>query len=74
MNWNLTDAKNRLGELLDRAKRDGPQRIRRGNEAYVVLRESEYDRLARQRPSFKDWLFNGPAFDDLEFERGTDHP
>ena len=69
VNWNLSEAKNRLSEVLDRAKREGPQRIRRRNEAFLVLRESEYEKLAGQRPSFKDWLVNSPSLDGLDLER-----
>jgi hypothetical protein len=33
--------KNRLSEVLDRATREGPQKIRRRNEAFIVIRADQ---------------------------------
>jgi antitoxin Phd len=70
MNWNLSDAKNRLSEVLDRAAREGPQKIRRRKETFFVVRDREYEKLTGKRRSFKDWLFNGPSLDKLNVRRG----
>ena len=69
MNWNLSEAKNRLSEVLDRAGHEGPQRIQRRNEAFLVIPEAQYEKLTGKRPSFKDWLLNGPSFDGLDVKR-----
>lgn len=66
MHWNVAEAKNRLSELLDRAGREGPQRIRRRNEAFVLLPEARYEELTGQRPTFADFLLGGPDFENLE--------
>ncbi|HZZ44548.1 MAG TPA: type II toxin-antitoxin system prevent-host-death family antitoxin [Tepidisphaeraceae bacterium] len=66
MNWNLTDAKNRLSEVLTRAASEGPQTIRRKSEDFVVLPKAQYEQLVGERPSFTDWLLKGPRIDDLE--------
>jgi len=69
MHWNLSDAKNRLSEVLDRARREGPQTITRRSDPFVLLRADEYEQLAGKAPSFTDWLLNGPRIDDLELPR-----
>jgi antitoxin Phd len=69
MDWQLTDAKNRFSELMNRALRDGPQRVQRRNEAVIVLAEEEYERLAGKRPDFKEYLMSGPSFDGLDLSR-----
>jgi prevent-host-death family protein len=74
MQWNLADAKNRLSEVLDRARRDGPQTIRRRGDAFVLLPADEYERLTGAKPSFTDWLLNGPRVDALETPRRDSSP
>lgn len=66
MNWNVADAKNRLSEVLDRAGREGPQRIQRRQEAFILLPEQAYDELTGKRPSFTDFLLSIPRIDDFE--------
>lgn len=66
MSWNLSDAKNRLSEVLDRVGREGPQGIRRRNEVFVVVREETYRELTGSRPSFTEFLLSGPREKDLE--------
>ncbi len=44
--WTAADAKARFGEVIDRARSDGPQRVtRNGREAVVVLSAEAYARL-----------------------------
>jgi prevent-host-death family protein len=69
MNWNLSDAKNRLSEVLDRAKREGPQRIQRRKEAFIVVGEAEYEKMTGRRASFKEWLLKGPSLEGVDVER-----
>lgn len=69
MTWNLSDAKNKLSEVLSRAGTDGPQRIQRRGEEFVVLRAADYEKLAGKRPSFKAWLLNAPTPDDIDLTR-----
>jgi antitoxin Phd len=66
MEWKLAEAKNRLSELVTRAKTEGPQTIRRHGEAVVVIAEPAYRALTGERPTFKDWLLNGPRVDELQ--------
>ena len=65
MTWKLSEAKNRLSEVLDRVRQEGPQTISRRDESYVVIAQAKYDELVGTRPSFKDWLLNGPRSDEL---------
>jgi prevent-host-death family protein len=65
MSWNLADAKNRLSEVLDRARRDGPQTIKRRGDTFVLLPADQYERLTGKMPSFTDWLLKGPRIDEL---------
>lgn len=69
MNWNLSEAKNRLSEVLDRARREGPQTITRRGDAFVLLPADQYEQLTGTKASFRDWLLEGPRIDDLELPR-----
>lgn len=66
MDWKLTDAKNKLSEVLDRADAEGPQVITRRGRSYTVVPEAVYRRLTGEKPGFVDWLIHGPRIDDLE--------
>jgi prevent-host-death family protein len=70
MNWQLAEAKNKFSDLIHRALTEGPQKItRRGVETAVVLSAEEYQRLIGGRPSFKEYLMQGPSFEELDLER-----
>lgn len=69
MNWKLSEAKNRLSEVMSRALEECPQRIERRGEAVVVLAEKDYRRLTGDRPPFIDYLLNGPSLDGVDLER-----
>ena len=44
--WTAADAKARFGEVIDKARSDGPQRVtRNGREAVVVLSAEAYQEL-----------------------------
>ena len=65
MDWPLQDAKNRFSEVVQRARREGPQTVTlRGERAAIVLSAADYDNLVRDRPSLVDDLLSGPAWDD----------
>ena len=64
MDWPLQDAKNRFSEVVQRARREGPQTVTlRGERVAVVLSAADYDALVRDRPSLVDDLLSGPAWD-----------
>lgn len=71
LRWQLQDAKARLSELIKSAQAEGPQEISvRGEPAAVVLSIADYEKLARPKPSFVDFLQKSPlAGVDLDLER-----
>lgn len=69
MTWNLTEAKNHLSELVNRALTEGPQRILRRSDMVIVITEKEYNRLCSQKPSFKEALLSAPSFENLDLAR-----
>ena len=69
MDWNLSEVKNRLSEVLTRAATEGPQTIRRRGEDFVLLRAADYEKLSGKRPTIKDGLLNGQTLDDVEVAR-----
>ena len=69
MEWKLSDAKNKLSELVNRASSKGPQVILRRSERFVVVTEREYRRLTGERPTLKTVLLDGPDLDGVELER-----
>jgi prevent-host-death family protein len=70
MEWRLADAKNRFSELVTRALAEGPQRVRRHDDAVVVVAERDYEKLTGKRPDFKEFLMaEGPSFEGLNLSR-----
>lgn len=69
MTWDLADAKDRLSEVVDLALTEGPQTIARQQDAVVVISAEKYAELTGSRPSFKDFLFEGPSFEGLDLQR-----
>jgi antitoxin Phd len=69
MEWQLADAKNRFSELVNQALHVGPQRVRRRNEAVVVISAEDYEQLKGQRVSFKQYLLGGESLDGVDLTR-----
>ena len=69
MSWQLAEAKNRLGEVINRALEEGPQRITRRGDAVLVVSEAEYLRAIGQRQGFVDYLCAGPSLEGLDLAR-----
>ncbi len=69
MDWQLADAKNRFSELVSKTLSEGPQRVRRRNEAVILVAEEEYDRLTGKRPGLKEYLLSGPDLSGLQLDR-----
>ena len=71
--WQLQDAKTRLSELIEVARRDRPQVILRdGRECAVVLSLEDYRAIASGQTSLKAWLMGGPKVEDWVVERERD--
>src|SRR4051794_15774917 len=75
--WQGPEAKQRLSEVLRKARDEGPQIItRHGEDVAVVIDMSEYRHMAGKEMSFHDYLLSGPTFpDDFDelVERDRDH-
>lgn len=70
MEWRLVDAKSRFSELVNRAFAEGPQLVRRRNDAVVVVARQDYEELAGRRPGFREFLTGkGPSLDGLDLTR-----
>jgi antitoxin Phd len=72
--WPLHDAKNRLSQLVDQARKQGPQHItQRGKETAVVLSIEDFRRLAQPGGTLVDFLRQSPLVDiDLDVTRSTE--
>ena len=72
--WQLQDAKNRLSELVRKAREEGPQVITlRGRDAVVVVSANQFGKLSRPRGSLVDFFRKSPlAGVDLDLARSAD--
>jgi antitoxin Phd len=69
MAWQLQAAKQHFSELVERARRDGPQYVtKHGKDAVVVVSVEDYRRLRGGEPSLVEFIRSAPDFDELEFE------
>ena len=69
MDWRLTEAKNRLSEVMTNALTDRPQRIVRRGEAVVVVAEETFGWLTGGRSGFIAYLLSGPSLEGVTAER-----
>ena len=72
--WQIQEAKDRLGEIVDSALRQGPQLITRGGvETAVLLSCEEYRRLRKPETDLVDFFHASPLVGaDLDLERSRD--
>ena len=80
--WAATQAKARFSEVLDKAETEGPQRVQRRKQSFILLTEREYAERTKgapqlEKPFVSAWEALKPSFDeryDLEFERVSLEP
>ncbi len=73
--WQLQEAKNRLSEVVRRARAEGPQIITlRGDDAVVVVSAIEYQKLGRSpNGSLVEFFRNSPLRNaELNLKRSRD--
>jgi len=71
--WQLQAAKQQFSELVERARRDGPQVVtKHGKDAVVVVSAEEYQRLRGEGPSLVEFIRSAPDFDVLDLDRARD--
>ena len=59
--WQLQEAKNRLSELVQKARLEGPQVITlHGRDAAVVMSAGEFQRFAKPKGSLVDFIRKSP--------------
>jgi PHD/YefM family antitoxin component YafN of YafNO toxin-antitoxin module len=58
--WNLSEAKNKLSEVVNNALLFGPQVIHRRHDTVIMLSKQEYERLKGETQSFKEVLCSPP--------------
>jgi prevent-host-death family protein len=69
MIWQITEARNRLSEVITRALTYGLQWIRRRGQVVVVLPEEDYQQLTGEREALTAYLMRGPDVSDLDLTR-----
>jgi prevent-host-death family protein len=72
--WSVAEAKAKLSEVMDRARKTGPQTItRRGRRAVVVVDAEEWDRKTRRSGTLADFFAASPLRDSrLKVRRSKD--
>jgi len=59
--WQLQKAKNRLSEVVRKAREEGPQMITvHGTDAAVVVSAEQYAKLARRKGTLVDFFRKSP--------------
>ncbi|MDZ4113372.1 MAG: hypothetical protein U1E18_27780 [Brevundimonas sp.] len=59
-----------LKALAAKVNDEGPQAVAvEGHGRYMLVSETEFQRLSERKPTFKEWLLSGPRLDDVEIER-----
>ncbi len=69
MEWKLAEAKNKFSEVINRALLEGPQRITRRGQSFILLEESAYRKLTGERQSFTAFLTSGPSLEGVDLSR-----
>lgn len=76
--WQLQEAKNRLSEVVRKARQEGPQVITlHGRDAVVVVSAREYRRIAQSKGSLVEFVRKSPLAGvtlDLRRSRDTGRP
>ena len=71
--WQIQEAKARFSEVIERARKKGPQIItRHGTERAVVLSIDDFQALTAHKPELKEYLLGGPKVDEFEIEPDRD--
>ncbi len=61
MVWTLQDAKNRFSEVVERAHREGPQRVTKyGKDAVMIVSVQDWSHLHDAEQSIADFFLKSP--------------
>ena len=59
--WTVAEAKAKFSEVLEKAEKEGPQRItRRGEETAVVVSKKEWERRTKRKGTLLEFFANSP--------------
>jgi len=72
--WQISEAKNRLSEVMNLALSNGPQRVHRRSQSVVVLAEKDYLKLKGKNASFVAYLLKAPSLEGLDLTRDASPP
>ncbi len=69
--WQLQEAKAKLSEVIQRARKEGPQQVTvRGKPAAIIVSAEEYEAMKRRRPRFVELVRSSPLVGmELDIER-----
>jgi prevent-host-death family protein len=68
--WNLTEAREKLEEIVKRASADGPQALAvDGEEKAAIISMAELRRLQERKPTFKEFLRSMPSLEGVDLSR-----
>lgn len=76
MQWTVAEAKAKLSEVIERAAKEGPQKItRHGEPAAVVVSTEEWERKTRRKGNLAEFFANSPLRGaSLDLKRRKDPP
>lgn len=74
--WSVADAKARLSEVIETAKREGPQTItRNGKPTAVLVSVDEWERKTKRKGSLAEFLRASPLVgSELDLDQIKDRP
>lgn len=74
--WTVADAKARFSEVIERARREGPQTVtRNGKDAVVIVATEEWNAKSSRRGSLAEFLLASPLRGSgLALDRLPDEP
>lgn len=73
MNWEMSVARRKFSQVVQRAIDEGPQVVtRHGESVVVVISAEEYRRLTCPKPDFAEFLLSAPDPSLLDLERTPD--
>lgn len=61
--WTVAEAKAKFSEVLEKAEKEGPQRItRRGEETAVVVSKKEWERRTKRKGTLLEFFRESPLW------------
>ncbi len=59
--WTVAEAKAKFSEVVQKAEKEGPQRItRRGEDAVVIVSKKDWEKKTKRKGTLLDFFMNSP--------------